>query len=153
MRDTFFTHLAGNCNVRAAAESIGVAASQVYYRRKTSAPFALHWTQAIEAAYHLLETRMLAHVLAEGGETPIPSDGISETIDWDRALRLLTMHKARREERVRPRKPTELVATRAQSDAAILTKLKALADRKARAAASDITQSAACALPAPGTAP
>lgn len=146
MRDTFFTHLTGNCNVLAAAESIGVTASQVHYRRRTSAPFGAQWARAIDAAYHLLEARMLAHVLASGGDTPIPGDGIADPVDWDRALKLLTMRNARREGRGRPSGTPPTVATREQSDTAILAKLKALADRKARLAgqaASDTADDAA----------
>lgn len=144
MRDAFFAHLAGSCNITAAAGAIGVPPSQVYYRRKTYPAFAEQWEEAIAIAYQVMETRLIGHVLAGGGATVAAVDGVApEAIAWDGAIKLLTMHKARREGRARTRGPAQTVATRAQTDAAIIRRLKALAARRQREGA------ALPALPAP----
>ncbi len=159
MNRTFFTHLAGSCNVSEAAKAIGLLPSQVYYRRKTNVAFGKAWAEAIAIAYQVLETRMIGHVLAGGGGggggTVAVVEGVApEPIAWDEAVKLLGMHKARREGRGGCR-PSQAVATRAQTDAAIMGKLQALAVRKQRAVeiAVGVVSVRHVALPAPAAAP
>ncbi len=154
MNRTFFTHLAGSCNVTEAARTIGLLPSQVYYRRKTNAAFGKAWDEAIAIAYQVLETRIIGHVLAggSGGGAVGMVDGLApEPIAWDEAVKLLAMHKARRDGRVGPRLPSQAVATRAQTDAVIAGKLKVLAARNQRAAAiaAGVVPGRHVALPAP----
>lgn len=140
MRDTFFAHLACNCNVTAAAAAIGVQPSQVHYRRRISKPFAAEWQRTIEAGYLLLEMRLIGHAMAGGGPSAdsakmVDGDAAGvEPIAYDEAFKLLNLYRARREGRVGKRGPAQVVATREQADAAILAKLAALAARNARAA-------------------
>lgn len=135
MRDAFFTHLAGSCNITAAARAIAVPPSQIYYHRKINPTFGDEWHETIAIAYQILETRMIGYVLAGGGDMIPAVDGLApEPIAWDAAVKLLTLHKARRDGTARHRGPSQAVATRAETDAAIIGKLKALAARKQRAA-------------------
>lgn len=129
MRDAFFAHLAGSCNVAASAAAIGLKPSQVHHRRRTSKAFAAAWAEALEAGYQLLETRLLGYVLAGGGGGTIaPNDAQAlGPLDWEGAIKLFTIHKARREERGRPSGPAPKTATREESDAVILRNLAALA--------------------------
>lgn len=133
MRDTFFAHLAESCNVAASAAAIGVRPSQVQHRRRTNAEFAALWADAIEAGYQLLEMRMLGYVLAGGGETIAPDDPHAlGPVHWEGAIKLLTIHRARREGRGKPCGPAPRVATREETDAAIMARLAALAARRTR---------------------
>lgn len=133
MRDAFFAHLAGSCNVAASAAAIGLKPSQVHHRRRTSKAFAAAWAEALEAGYQLLETRLLGYVLAGGG-TIAPDDAQAlGPLDWEGAIKLFTIHKARREGRGRPSGPAQKTATREESDAVILRNLAALAARQRQA--------------------
>lgn len=133
MRDAFFAHLAGSCNVAASAAAIGLSPSQVQHRRRTNAAFAALWADAIEAGYQLLEMRMLGYVLAGGGETIAPDDPHAlGPVHWEGAIKLLTIHRSRREGRGKPCGPVPKAATREETDAAIMARLSALAARRAR---------------------
>ena len=133
MRDTFFAHLAGSCNVAASAAAIGLRPSQVHHRRRTNPAFAAHWDEAIKAGYELLETRMLGYVLGGGGPTIAPDDPQAlGPIHWDGAIKLLTIHLARREGRGKPCGPPPRIATRDETDAVIIAKLTVLAAKKMR---------------------
>ncbi len=129
MRDAFFAHLAGSCNVAASAAAIGLKPSQVHHRRRTSKAFAAAWAEALEAGYQLLETRLLGYVLAGGGGGTIAPDDAQALgpLDWEGAIKLFTIHKARREGRGKPTGPAPKTATREESDAVILRNLAALA--------------------------
>ncbi|MCP3735034.1 hypothetical protein M9979_09150 [Sphingomonas sp. RP10(2022)] len=138
MRDEFFDHLAGSCNVAASAAAIGLRPSQVHHRRRTNKAFAEMWEAAIEAGYQLLETRLIGYVLAGGGDTIAPDDAHAlGPLHWEGAIKLFTIHKARREGRGRPCGPVPGVATREQADKVILAKLAALAARGRVAAITD----------------
>jgi len=133
MRDRFFDHLATSCNVAASAAEVGVRPSQVQHRRRTNPAFAALWEQAIAAGYQLLEMRLIGHVLAGGGPSIAPSDPDAvEALDWEGAIKLLTIHKARREGRGGRPGPVPGTATREQTDAVILRKLATLAAGRAR---------------------
>ncbi|GKS02844.1 hypothetical protein [Sphingomonas aquatilis] len=134
MRDTFFAHLAGSCNIAASAAAIGLSPSQVQHRRRTNPQFAALWADAIEAGYQLLEMRLLGYALAGGGETIAPDDpNALGPVHWEGAIKLLTIHRARREGRGKPCGPAPKAAPREETDAAIVAGLAALAARRTRA--------------------
>ncbi|WP_447411534.1 hypothetical protein, partial [Clostridium perfringens] len=88
----------------------------------------------LEAGYQLLETRLLGHVLNGGGAGTIAPDDPAcvGPVDWDGGIKLLTLHRTQRAGTGRtPGRPPS-VATREETDAAILKKLAALAAARAR---------------------
>lgn len=131
----FFDHLSVAGNISAAARAIGVSPTAVHHLRSRDVDFAAAWDQAIEAGYATIEMRLIGHVLAGSGRgddlVPVEDDG--PPIDVDLALRLLKERDTRRTGgRMRgaagPRR-----ATAAETDAAILAKLAAIAARRAAA--------------------
>lgn len=143
MRDGFFAHLAGSCNVVASARAIGVSLTQVHHRRRTDAAFASLWAEAIEAGYQLLEMRMLGQVLADGGDAIAADDPDAPgPVQFDGAMKLMTLHRGRRAGLGKagglaggglPGSGVAAdVATPEATDAAILRRLAMLADRRGR---------------------
>lgn len=137
MKARFLDHLAGTCNIAAAARSIGVTPSSVYRLRRADAAFAEDWEEALQAAYQLLETLLVGHALG-GGSSGLQlldhGDPALGPIDRDTALRLMALHRGYSGRTWRGGQ-VSTIATREQTDAVILKRLAALAARKAGAGA------------------
>ena len=131
MRSEFLDHLAGSCNITAAAAATGIPAQAAHRMRRRNPGFAAAWEQALDAGYMMLETRLVGHVLSghRRNDPLAPAGEGPESIDVDQALRLLAEREVRRTG-VRSRKaaaPDRLTrATPAETDAAILRKLDAV---------------------------
>ncbi len=125
----FMDHLAETGNIAASARYIGVDPSQVYYRQRTDAAFAAAWRAAIEAGYLTVEARMIGHVLSGGDDAATAS--ARGTFNWEQALRLLAQRDGHAT-RTRRHGPQRQLATRQETDAAILRQLSRLAQNKAR---------------------
>lgn len=139
MRETFFAHLAADCNVTRAAAAIGLQPPQVHYRRRKHKPFAAEWDEALRAGHALLEMRLISHVLtaidAHTGGAGQEDAGAStaEPIHWDNAFRLYALHKTQIDGRGGKRGAVPKPATPEQTNAAILRKLASLDAARARA--------------------
>lgn len=134
MTEAFLSHLAGSCNVAASARAIGVTPTQVHHRRRTNTAFAQAWAKALDAGYQLLETRLLGHVLRGGGDDTIAPDDPDcvGPVDWEGGIKLLTLYRARRDGRAKAGGFKPVVATRDETDAAILKKLAVIAAARTR---------------------
>ena len=134
MRAVFLDHLAGTCNVMQSAAAAGVTASAVYQIRRRDPAFAAKWEEALALGYQMVETRLLDHVLAGRCRTdPLATDGGEQpAIDFESALRLLSQH---RNGQGKPHKGRQAeYATREETDAMLLKRLRAIEARRAREA-------------------
>lgn len=137
MRATFLDHLAATCNVKQAAEAIGVEPCSVYLLRRREPAFADAWGEALALGYEMLETQLVGHALA-GGDPNGVLDNAAETragpISVELALKLLTLHRDR-EGKPRRGGPKPKYAKPEDTDAVLLAKLADLEAKRARAAA------------------
>lgn len=143
-RQIFFDHLAGCCNVTAAAKAAGISVNTINYHKRRDPVFLDQWAEAIGAGYDGLEAMMIARAAGGGryepGDTVVPG---AETVDPELALNLLKMRKALPGSRTgnggqRPRR-----ASAAELEAAITAKLDVLALRHGRAKSAKPAKSAA----------
>ncbi|HVF92943.1 MAG TPA: hypothetical protein VM900_01370 [Sphingomonas sp.] len=127
---SFLDALVATCNVKAAAHAAGVDPTAVYRLRQRDAAFSAGWAVALDAGFQLLETQLLGQALALSGAVT-EADGIEmpdRERDFEPGFRMLRHRAALRERR--PMKRTEpRLATREETDAAILRKLDILAKR------------------------
>lgn len=148
MKDRFLDHLAATCNVKDAAATIGVHQSSVYFLRRRDADFAAAWSEALAMGYEMLETQLVGHALAGGaaagvagegegggegdgdrgssGDRNGAGDGRAGPIDVPLALRLLTCHRGALNGKATRRGRPPHVATREDTNAAILKKLRVM---------------------------
>lgn len=131
-RVDFLDQLAGTCNIRAAAGAVGMTPPSVYHLRRKDEDFAEEWHKALLVGYEILETELLGHVLAGGGDRIERADG--STIDVEQAIRLLGLHRNNMQGKWRGGPPLKR-ARPEDTDAAILKKLDAIDRARARAAA------------------
>jgi hypothetical protein len=137
-RSAFLDHLAGTCNIRAAAALAGMTPPSVYHLRRKDEDFAEEWHKALLVGYEILETELLGHVLAGGGDTILRADGT--TIDLDKAIRLLGLHRNSLQGKWKGG-PKLSRARPEDTDAAILKKLAAMDRARAREAEEKGAQS------------
>lgn len=130
MTGAFLDHLAETGNIAASARLIGVRPCQVYYRQRVNPAFAEAWRAALNAGMQTVKARLIADVLS-GGD-PAATASAAGAFDRDMALKLVTYHETRRGGATRPKGPVRRVATREESDAAILQRLATIAAAKAR---------------------
>lgn len=130
-RATFLDHLAGTCNVKEAAALAGMTPPSVYHLRRRDEDFAEEWHKALLVGYEMLETELLGHVLAGGGDVMERAGG--RKISVDTAIRLLGLHRASLQGKKRSGPPLRR-ALPEDTDAAILKKLAAIDRARARAA-------------------
>jgi hypothetical protein len=130
-RATFLDHLAGTCNIKEAAALAGMTAPSVYHLRRKDEDFAAEWGKALIVGYEMLETELLGHVLAGGGDTIERADG--RTIKVDDAIRLLGLHRNSLNGKWKGGPPLKR-ARPEDTDAAILKKLAAMDRLRARQA-------------------
>ncbi len=143
MHEDFFEALAATCHVQQAAAAIGVKLGSVYYQRRIDPGFAAGWRDALAHGYEILETRVVGHALRGGGTELTGSDPDYPPVDIDLAMRLLREHHSRMTgSRVTPGRPAGF-ATREETNAAILKKLKAIEAQQARKVRKDGTASVA----------
>lgn len=129
MKAAFLDELAATCNVLASAQAIGVTATSVYTLRRRDDAFAEAWQEALAQGYVMLETQLVGHALAGGGPVLANGDPARPAIDVDLALKLMGDHRERAAGKRAIGGPKPRTATRADTNAAILKKLKALESR------------------------
>lgn len=135
-RKRFLTVLAATCNVRLSAQAAGVNNGTIYSWRSADAAFAAQCRAAITAGYERLETALLARALGTDGAAAAAIAGMDlgdpeailpeGEIDAELAIKLLNRHRATVEGRDRPMRPGRHIATREETDAALLKQLKVL---------------------------
>ncbi|UVO51435.1 hypothetical protein M0208_13320 [Sphingomonas sp. SUN019] len=135
-RQAFLDALALTCNVRKSADFAGIKDSTIYRTRRDDPVFAAQWQAALEMGYDRLEALALEH---GGAAMPIEPDADRAVeagadpapFDFDKALRLLTFHRAARQgQRATPRGGAPLKnMTREETNQLLL---KALAAAKKR---------------------
>lgn len=132
----FLDELAATCNVKESAAAIGVDPASVYQLRRRDPDFAASWAHALRQGYDMLETQLVGHALAGGGSGAGAvldnGDPGRPPIDVELALKLLREHRDRAAGKRDPGGPRPLVATRDQTNAAIIKKLAAIEARIAR---------------------
>ncbi len=131
-RTAFLDHLAATANVRAAANMAGVTPPSVYHLRRKDEEFAEEWRKALILGYEMLETELLGHILAGGGDTLHCTDGRSIVVA--EAIRLLGLHRNSLQGKWKGGPPLKR-ARPEDTDAAILRKLDAIDRARAREAA------------------
>lgn len=137
----FLDHLAATCNVGEAAAVAGIRIEALYRRRRRDPAFVAEWHAALLLGYEMLETLLVGHALAGGGERIETGTAIGG-IDREMAFRLLTVHRnALVGKPVKGGLPRR-AGSRQETDAAILKKLDALAKRRADALAAAKAQAA-----------
>jgi hypothetical protein len=131
LKAAFLDHLASTCNVRDSAEAIGVDPGSIYVLRRRDKAFAAAWGEALEAGYEMLETQLVGHALSGGGARSITNGDVEHTgpIDVDLALRLLGTHRGAMAGKPSRGGPKPRTATREETNAVLLRKLKIVETR------------------------
>ena len=130
-RAAFFDHLSITGNITEAAAAAGVRPQSVHNLRLRDTAFADAWAVAIEAGYATIEMRLIGHVLAGLSQNdPLEPVGGAAAIDVVQAMRLLRERDTRRSGARSRSAAAPRRATMAETDAAILAKLAAIAARK-----------------------
>ncbi len=142
-RAIFLDHVAATCNVRYSAEKIGVATTALYAARRRDPEFAEQWRSAIHMGYDRLEALLVQRALSPrllplgAGKVGVPPPSDTLDIDPDLALRLLSMHRKYVISGTRQVVPKSKQASEAETDAAILKKLRVLRIRVDNDASAD----------------
>ena len=159
MKADFLDELAATCNVRESAAAIGVTPTSVYHLRRRDEAFAAGWQVALRQGYEMLEIQLVGHALAGGrsgdgaGGGPATGamldngDPVRPPIHVDLALRLLREHRDRAAGKRERDGARPLIATREQTNAAIIRKLGMIEKRLAREQAAAVGVSPSGALP------
>ncbi len=131
-RVIFLDHLAATCNVSASAQAAGFVESSAYALRRRDPEFADLWRNALEAGYDRLQAMLIERATGAVdvpiGEMPVPD---ISAMDTELAMRLIENH--RRSIAGGPKKSGGRLpgrATKEETNAAIMKKLRALAKRK-----------------------
>lgn len=136
LKGEFLDALAASCNVKESAAAIGVEPASVYHLRRRDEAFAASWAVALRQGYDMLEIQLVGHALAGGGSglgaLLDNGDPARPPIDVDLALKLLREHRDRASGKRDPGGPKPVIATREQTNAAIMKKLAAIEKRLAR---------------------
>jgi hypothetical protein len=131
-RAIFLDHVAATCNVRYAADMVGVVTTALYAARRRDPEFAAQWRAAIHMGYDRLEALLVQRALCPrllpsgAGEVGVPPPSETLDIDPDLALRLLSMHRKYVVTGTRQVVQKTKQASEAETDAAILKKLRVL---------------------------
>lgn len=129
MKDAFLDELAATCNVQGSAAAIGVSATSVYALRRRDDAFADGWQAALAQGYEMLEIQLVGHALAGGGAMLTNGDPARPAIDVELALKLMSDHRGQAARGHAVGGPRPKTASRADTNAAIMKKLKALEGR------------------------
>lgn len=132
VRRAFLAHLAGSCNVSASCLAAECSKGSVNYWQSVDPEFAAACDHALEAGYKLLQHLALERALYGGDVNKLTAADYeavpdASSIDTELALKLMAMH----ERRVMTGAPRgggakRRKATREETDAAILQRLKVL---------------------------
>ncbi len=130
-KQLFLDHLAGSCNVSAAARAAGVSMPTISYHRERDPLFAERFGQALERGYVTIEAMLMERAAGGGVYEPGGDVPDARTMDTDLALNLMRLRRAPPGLKSNlggcaPRK-----ASLAELEAAILAKLDVLAVRRA----------------------
>jgi hypothetical protein len=132
----FLEALAATCNVRRACARVGMSDRSAYAERAKDAAFREDWQTSLESSRGVLQT-MLIERSARGGRPPADDADDDDTpfddpasMDTALALTLLKQHSGG-DTRWRGSRPPRY-ATREETDAEILRRLKILARRAGR---------------------
>lgn len=131
-RAIFLDHVAATCNVRYSAEKIGVVTTALYAARRRDPEFAEQWRAAIHMGYDRLEALLVERALSPrllplgAGKVGVPPPSDTLDVDPDLALRLLSMHRKYVVTGTRQVVQKTKQASEAETDAAILKKLRVL---------------------------
>jgi hypothetical protein len=132
VRKAFLAHLAGSCNVSASCRAAGCSVGAVNYWQNVDSEFAAACDDALAIGYKQLQHIMLQRALhgndvnklSEADFDAVPD---ASTVDTDLALRLMAMHERRVKTGARRGGgKARSKATREETDAAILKRLKVL---------------------------
>jgi hypothetical protein len=132
IRKAFLAHLAGSCNVSASCRAAGCSKGTVNYWQSVDPEFAAACDRALEAGYKLLQHLALERALHGSEVNKLTASDYEEvpdasTIDTELALRLMAMHARRVETGARHGGgKARSKATREETDAAIIKRLKVL---------------------------
>jgi predicted deacylase len=131
-RAMFLDHLAATCNVRASEAAAGIRQGGAYPLRRRDSDFAAAWDEALEIGYVRLEAMVIERTIKKieipEGTTTAPD--ISAT-DIEQAFTLLRLHGRSVKEYKRRGGGKAVQATEAETNAAIIKKLRALNKRLA----------------------
>lgn len=142
-RAIFLDHVAATCNVRYAAEKVGVVTTALYAARRRDPEFAEQWRAAIHMGYDRLEALLVQRALSPrllplgAGKVGVPPPSDTLDIDPDLALRLLSLHRKYVVTGTRQVVQKTKQASEAETDAAILKKLRVLRIRVDNDASTD----------------
>jgi hypothetical protein len=132
VRKAFLAHLAASCNVSASCRAAGCSVGAVNYWQKADPEFATACDHALEIGYKQLQHLMLQRAL-HGSDvnklSEIDYDAVPDasSVDTELALRLMAMHERRVTTGIRHGGgKARSKATREETDAAILKRLKVL---------------------------
>lgn len=139
-RQAFLDALGLSCNVARSALWAGVSESLVHRLRRKDPAFAAQWQTALEMGYDRLEALALEHsgagVAIEPDAARAAAAGADAVpFDFDKALKLLTFHRAARHGQRQPARGGAPLrnATREETTAALMTALAAAKRRIERA--------------------
>lgn len=126
-RSAFLDHLAATCNVRASEAAAGICQGGAYPLYRRDQDFAAAWDEALAIGYIRLETMLIERAARKieipEGVTPVPD--ISDA-DTELALTLLRLHRNRVKEGKGRGGGKTPQASEAETNAAIIKKLRAL---------------------------
>lgn len=130
-RDRFLDLVAATCNVRLAAEEIGLTLASVYALRRREPEFGERWRMALLAGYDRLEGELLRksiHALEDGVDgTNDPDTLVKGPVTFDQAMSLLERHRKLLAQGERPvRRAGYKEATEAETNEALEKKLASL---------------------------
>jgi hypothetical protein len=135
--EMFLDHLAATGDIAGAASHADVSLRRVHTRLRKEPVFAEAWSAALRAACQTVEALMIGHVLASvDPDAAAPASGL----EWDKAQRLLQMRGAltggdrigsARGGGAKGERASQ-VATRDETDAAILKGLASIAAKAKR---------------------
>ena len=100
--ERFFDVLAESCNVRKAADAVGVTPSSAYKRKQRDAPFMARWGEALHVGYDQVEMGLINRAI-EGTQTRTVRNGpdgkreyelVVTRFDDPSTIHLLRMHRA-----------------------------------------------------------
>ena len=144
-RASFLDHLAATANVEASCRAVGMNSSGVFKLRRRNADFAEQWDAALDTAKARLRAMLIERSMgggaagaaaeaAQAGEEAVPAappPPDTRTMDTALALTMLKLHRLPADQKGAG-SPIMRRATREETDAAIVRKLKALRKRLER---------------------
>lgn len=94
----FLAHLAGSCNVSAAAAATGFSAVTAYNHRRCDPAFARKWQAALDQGYARLEMELVRHAADMVENFEIDPDAPFKQMSMREAIHLLAIHQRRHDQ-------------------------------------------------------